>query len=61
MFLKLRNTHRKTPVLESLFSKFAAWQACSCFYVNSAKSLKVSGLKDICERLLQDFIDSKWT
>ena len=52
MFLKLRNTHRKTPVLESLFSKFAAWQACSCFYVNSAKSLKISGLKDICERLL---------
>ena len=31
-----------------------------CFPVNIAKFLKTSVLKGICERLLLNFIDSKW-
>ena len=40
LFLKIRNIHRKTPVLESLFNKIVA------------KFLSTSILKNICERLL---------
>ena len=32
----------------------------SYFPVNIAKFLKTSILKDVCERLLLNFIDSKW-
>ena len=60
---------RKTLMLESLFNKFAGLQADSfitkglqhrCFSVKIAKFLKTSILKDICERLILNFIDSKW-
>ena len=66
-------SHRKTPVLESLFNKVADLQACNvikkrlqygCFPVNIAKSLKAAILKIICKRLLlplelfcKDFVD----
>ena len=51
----------KTLVLESLFHKVAALQACNfikkrlqhnCFAVNIGKFLRTSNLKSICERLL---------
>ena len=47
--LKICNIHRKTPVLESLFSKLASLEACNfikkrpqhrCFPVNIAKFLR---------------------
>ena len=56
----------KILVLEPLFNKFAGLQAGNfitkrlqhrCFPLNIAKFLI---LKDICERLLLNFIDSKW-
>ena len=59
----------ETPVLESLFNKFAGLQAGNFiikrlqrrfFPVNIAKLSEASILKDICERLLLNFIDSKW-
>ena len=59
----------ETPVLESLFNKFAGLQARNFitkrlqrrfFPVNIAKLSEASILKDICERLLLNFIDSKW-
>ena len=50
MFLKFRNIHRKTPVLESLFNKVAGLKAYNfikknfyhscCFPVNTAKFLR---------------------
>ena len=62
MFLKISQVaHRKTLLLESLFNKFAGLQTCCCFYVNIAKSLKTSVLKDVCERLLLNLPDSKET
>ena len=54
-------SHRKTPVLESLFSKVADLQACNVirkilqygwFPVNIAKSLRPAILKINCRRLL---------
>ena len=66
---KFCNIHKKTLVLTSLFNKFAGWQAGSlltkrlqdrCFHVDIAKFLKTSILKDICERLLLNFVDLKW-
>ena len=56
-------------MLESLFNKFAGLQAGNfitkrlqhrCFPVNIAKFLKTSILEDVYERLLLNFIDSKW-
>ena len=57
-------------MLESLINKFASLQYDLHFYykgiptqvfrVNIAKYLKTSILKEICERLLLNFIDSKW-
>ena len=62
---KLRNIHRKIPVLESLFNKVADFQACnfmkkktlqhSYFPVNFAKFSRKSILKNTCERLLLSF------
>ena len=61
VFLKFRNFHRKTLVLESLFNKAAGLKACNfikkrlqhrCFPVNIAKFLRTFILKNICERLL---------
>ena len=34
---KIRNVHRKTPVLESLFNKIADLRPEDCFHVNFAK------------------------
>ena len=60
---------REKLVLESLFNKFAGLQAGNftakrlqhrCFPVSIPKFWKTSILKDICERLLLNFIDSKW-
>ena len=54
-------SHRKTPVLESLFNKVADLQACDfikkrlqygCFPVNITKSFRAAILKIICKRLL---------
>ena len=51
----------KTPVLESLINKVADLKVCSIiskrlqhrvFLVNIAKSLRLTILKNICERLL---------
>ena len=54
MFFKIgvfENVHRKTPVLESLFNKFAALKDCNfikkrlkrrCFLVNILKNFKNS-------------------
>ena len=62
---KFSNINRKTLVLESLFNKFAGLQAGNfitkrfqhrCFPVNIVKFLKTSILKDICERLLLNFL-----
>ena len=63
-------SHRKTPVLESLFNKVADLQPVKkrlqyrCFPVNIAKSFRAAILKIICERLLlplelffKDFVD----
>ena len=56
-------------MLEVLFDKFAGLQPGNfitkrlqhrLFPVNIAKFLKTSILKYICERLLLNFIDSKW-
>ena len=53
--LKVCNIHRKTPVLESLFSKVASLEACNfikkrlqhrCFPVNIAKFLRKFYLKN---------------
>ena len=62
---KLRNIHRKIPVLESLFNKVADFQACNFmkkktlqhryFPVNFAKFSRKSILKNTCERLLLSF------
>ena len=61
--------NNKELVLESFFNKFANLQPGnfitkrrqhSYVPVNIAKFLKTSILKDICERLLLNFIDSKW-
>ena len=58
---ELRQSHRKTPVLESFFNKATDLRACSfikkrlqhgCFPVKFAKFLRTSILKNICERLL---------
>ena len=67
---KILNIHRKTPVLESLFNNLHAYTSVTllqrdlcvfrCFPVNIVKFLKTSILKDICKRLLLNFIDSKW-
>ena len=58
-FLKIRNIHRKAPVLESLFYKVGGYQAFIkkrlqhwCFPVNFAKFFKTPIFKNICERLL---------
>ena len=62
--LKFRKFHRKTPVLESLFSKVAGLRACNfikkrlqqrCFPVKFAKFLRTTILKNICEQLLLNF------
>ena len=59
--LKNFASHRKTPVLESLFYKVETPQACNfikkrlihrCFLVKLAKFLRTPILKNICERLL---------
>ena len=34
---KIRNVHRRTPVLESLFNKIADLRPDDCFHVNFAK------------------------
>ena len=53
-------------MLESLFNKFGSLQATLLqrdsvnIPVNIAKFLKTFILKDICEGLLLNFIDSKW-
>ena len=58
---KLRNIHRKIPVLESLFNNVASLKACNfikkrlqhrCCPVNIAKFLRTPTLRNICERLL---------
>ena len=55
-FLKFRNFHRKTPVLESLFNKVVGLQDCNfiekrsrhiCFPVKIAKYLRTSFLQNI--------------
>ena len=57
----LKITHRKVTVLESLFSKVASFLDCNVikkrlqdrsFFVNIAKFLRTTVLKNICERLL---------
>ena len=56
-------THKKTPVLESLFNKAADLKTCNFkrdsnkgfFSVNIVKFFKISILKSICERLLLHF------
>ena len=69
LFSKISNINRKRPVVEYLFNKFMGLQAGNVitkrlqhryFPVNIAKFLKTSILKDICERRLLNFIDSKW-
>ena len=64
-FEKFRKIYRKTPVLESLFNKGAGIQACNfikkrlqqkCFPVNIAKFLKISILKNMCDRLPLSFV-----
>ena len=56
-------------MLKSLFNIVAGLQACNfitkrlhnrCLPVNIAKFFKTSVLKDICEWLLLNFINSKW-
>ena len=58
---KFRSIHRKTPVLESLFSKVTGLKTCnfiknrlqqSCFTLNIEKNFKNTYVKNICERLL---------
>ena len=58
---KFHEFHRKTYVLDSLFSKAAGLQACNftkkrlqkrCFPVKFAKFLRTRILKDICKRLV---------
>ena len=53
---KFLNTHRKIPVLESLFNKTAGLikkrHQHGYFPVNIAKYLRKPMLKNICERLL---------
>ena len=60
---KFSNVNRKTLVLEPLFNNLFLFITKRlehrCFPVNIAKLLKTSILKDICERLLLNFIDSK--
>ena len=59
--------HRKASVLESRFNKFAALQAgnfiaespTQVFFCEYCEIFKTFILKDICERLLLNFIDSK--
>ena len=51
---KFRNIHRKTPVLESPFNRFARF--CRCFPVNIAKFLRTRILMKICEQLLLQFL-----
>ena len=62
---KYNNINRKTLVLKSLFNKFTGLQSGNfitktlqhrCFPVNIVKFLKTSILKDICERLLPNFL-----
>ena len=61
LFLKICNIHRKTPVLESLIHEVPGIQSYKftkerpqyrCFPVNIAIFLKISILKNICQRLL---------
>ena len=58
VFLKTRNIHRKTLVLESLFDKVEGLQACNVikkrlqhryFAIKIAKFLRISIFKNICE------------
>ena len=59
---RLRNIHKKTPVLKSLLNKFAGRKPCKftikkglqhrCFPVNIVKFLRTFILKKICVRLL---------
>ena len=59
------NIHRKIPVLESLFNRFAGFKTCNvlkktlrdrCFPVNIAKILRTFILTKICEQLLLSFL-----
>ena len=61
MFLKISYIHRKTPVLESFFNRFAGLQACNfikkrlqhrCFPAKFTKFLRIPILKNICQQLL---------
>ena len=65
---KIRQFHRKTLVLESLFNKAAGLKACNFikarpqnryFPVKLVKFLRTSILKNMCERLLLDFLGVK--
>ena len=67
--LKFRKFHRKTPVLESLLNKVAGLQACNFIKkglqqrhipVKFAKFLRTHFLKNICERLLLQFLSHAW-
>ena len=62
---KFCNIHRKIPVLESLFNRFACFKTCNvlkktlrhrCFPVNIAKILRTFILMKICEQLLLSFL-----
>ena len=66
MFLKISQYPQEAPVLESLFKKVAALQACNfikkrpqhrCFPVNIAKFLRLPIFKNICERLFFDYFN----
>ena len=62
---KFRNIHRKTPVLESLFNKFAGLKASNfikkrlqyrCFPLNTAKSLRAAFFIELLRWLLFQII-----
>ena len=66
---KFRKFNRKIPALESLFNKVAGLQACNFikkglqqrhFSVKFAKFLRTYLLKNICERLLLQFVSHAW-
>ena len=61
VFIKWPNIHKKTPVLESLYNKFAGLKAFDfikrklqhrCFSVDTARFLRASFPQNTSERLL---------